>query len=107
VAADDPVLRRGPASAPVAFSPTVAFFDLGGLWLTLCPRELLADDVGVSPEGRGFRAFALAQNARSQAEVDAILEEVARGGGRILKPGEKSDWGGYGAFSPTPMAFSG
>jgi catechol 2,3-dioxygenase-like lactoylglutathione lyase family enzyme len=85
--------------------PTVAFFDLGSIWLTLYPRDLLADDVGVAPEGRGFRSFALAHNVRSQAEVDAILEEVRRGGGRILKPGQMSDWGGYAGFFADPDGF--
>lgn len=31
--------------------PTVTFFELGRTWLSLYPRELLAEDAGVPAEG--------------------------------------------------------
>jgi catechol 2,3-dioxygenase-like lactoylglutathione lyase family enzyme len=85
--------------------PTVTFFELGRTWLALYPRELLAADAGVSPEGAGFPRFALAHNVRSPAEVDALLEEVGRGGGRIVKAGQPADWGGYSGYFADPDGF--
>src|SRR5262249_45031437 len=63
-------------------------------WLSLFPREDLAADAGVPAEGSGFPGFALAHNVRSIEEVDRLLAEAAAGGGRIVKPGQATDWGG-------------
>ena len=48
----------------------VAFFQVGGLVLSLFPREHLAKDAGLSPEGSGFCGLALAYNTRSKEEVE-------------------------------------
>jgi catechol 2,3-dioxygenase-like lactoylglutathione lyase family enzyme len=85
--------------------PEVTFFEMGKTWLALYPRELLAADAGVPHEGTGFPGFALAHNVRSPEEVDQVLEEVARGGGRIVKPGRKTDWGGYAGYFADPDGF--
>jgi len=85
--------------------PSVAFFELGKTWLALWPRENLAADAGVSPEGSGFRGFSLAHNVRSPEEVDALLERVARGGGTVVKRGQRTDWGGYAGYFADPDGF--
>lgn len=78
--------------------PSVTFFELGKTWLALWPRENLAADAGVPPEGAGFRGFSLAHNVRSPAEVDALLSRVAAYGATVLKPGHPTDWGGYSGY---------
>ena len=85
--------------------PTVAFFELGQTWLALYPRNLLAVDAGVPAEGSGFPGFALAHNVRSKEAVDRLLEEVARAGGRIVKPGLQAEWGGYSGYFADPEGF--
>ena len=85
--------------------PTVAFFEMGKTWLALYPREELAADAGVPAEGSGFPRFALAHNVRSPEEVDALLREAAGGGGRIVKPGRHTDWGGYAGYFSDPDGF--
>jgi catechol 2,3-dioxygenase-like lactoylglutathione lyase family enzyme len=85
--------------------PEVAFFEMGRTWLALYPRTALAADAGVSPEGSGFARFALAHNVRSPEEVDRLLEEAARGGGRLVKPGQPTDWGGYAGYFADPDGF--
>ncbi|MGH8353050.1 MAG: VOC family protein [Pseudomonas sp.] len=85
--------------------PGVAFFELGQTWLALFPRTELAKDAGVSAEGSGFPGFSLAHNLRSPAAVDALLAEVAAGGGRILKPGQTAEWGGYTGYFADPDGF--
>ncbi len=78
--------------------PSVTFFELGKTWLALWSRESLAADAGLSPDGAGFRGFALAHNVRSPAEVDALLQRVAAFGATITKPGQATEWGGYSGY---------
>lgn len=85
--------------------PSVSFFELGVTWLALYPRDLLAADVGVPAAGSGFPGFALAHNVRSVEEADRLLEEVAVAGGRILKPAQRTDWGGYAGYFADPDGF--
>ena len=68
----------------------VAFYQAGGmvfgLWAAL--------------GGHGAPGVELAHNVRSPDEVDAVLAEAKRAGGKIIRPAERADWGGYtGAFA--------
>jgi catechol 2,3-dioxygenase-like lactoylglutathione lyase family enzyme len=83
----------------------VSFFEMGRTWLSLYPREDLAADAGVPAEGSGFSGVALAHNVRSEAEVDQLLAEAAAGGGRMIKPGHATDWGGYAGYFADPDGF--
>ena len=85
--------------------PSVTFFELGKTWLALWLHTSLAEDVGVSSRGTGFRGFALAHNVRSPAEVDALLAHVSRCGGTVKKPGQSTDWGGYAGYFADPDGF--
>ena len=95
------VLRLPQLASP----PTVAFFEMGRTWLALYPADLLARDAGVPAEGSGFPRFALAHNARSPDAVDALMSEVAESGGRIVKPAQPTDWGGYAGYFADPDGF--
>ena len=64
----------------------VVFFQTGGMALALFPRHELAKDASVAPHGDGFRGLSLAYNARTRAEVDAVLEEAVAAGATLLKP---------------------
>ena len=85
--------------------PGVAFFEMGRTWLALYPRELLAGDAGVPPDGSGFPGFTLAHNVLTEAEVDALLAEVNAGAGRLVRAGHKADWGGYTGYFADPDGF--
>ena len=95
------VLKLPQLSTP----PAIAFFDLGRTWLALYPRDLLAADVGVSPKGSGFAGITLAHNVRTREQVDALLADIAAGGGRIIKPGTVAEWGGYSGYFADPDGF--
>lgn len=85
--------------------PEVTFFELGRTWLALYPRHLLAADAGVSAEGGGFPGFTLAHNVRSPEEVNTVLAEATKGGARLVKAGQRADWGGYTGYFADPDGF--
>jgi len=77
----------------------VAFFQLGGIGLSLYPLDDLAADAGM-PAGAlpACGGITLAHNVRHREEVDAIVEVMTRLGGTVhASPAEKF-WGGYGAY---------
>jgi uncharacterized protein len=77
----------------------VVFFQAGGMIVSLWDRAQLAEDTGVEDPG-GWGGITPAYNTRSEAEVDAVLEEVAAAGGTVLRAGAPTFWGGYsGAFA--------
>jgi hypothetical protein len=80
----------------------VAFFQAGGVVLALYPREKLAEDAQTSAEGGGFSGVTLAYNARSEAEVDAIIADLKSKGVKIAKEPQKAFWGGYSSYFADP-----
>lgn len=73
----------------------VAFFDAGGVALSLFGREALAEDAKVENSKPGFSGAALAFNVAVEAEVERVLEAAKAAGGKILKPAERAFWGGW------------
>jgi hypothetical protein len=88
--------------ASPASQASVAFFQLVGMALALWDRQNLADDAGVPTTPPAFSGIALAFNARSEAEVDSVLAETARAGGRLVRPAHKTFWGGYSGYFADP-----
>jgi len=88
--------RRGNAHAEVVF------FQLGGAILGLFSRKELAADARLPGEGSGFGGMTLGYNARTRAEVDAVLAEAKAAGAKILKPAEDTFWGGYAGYFADP-----
>ena len=76
----------------------IAFFQLGGIVLSLYPRKLLAKDATVNDKGTGFPGITIAYNAKSEQEVDEVLKEVEGLGATIIKPAQKVFWGGYSGY---------
>ncbi|CAA2141028.1 VOC family protein [Hyphomicrobium sp. ghe19] len=88
--------------ASAASKAEVAFFDLGGIVLSLFGREALAGDAGVPASKPGFSGISLAHNVNSEAEVDQVLNEAVSAGAKLLKPGQKVFWGGYSGYFADP-----
>ncbi len=82
--------------------PEVAFFTLNGTWLGLYGREALAADAGVPAEGDGFDGVTLSHNLKTEAEVDAVMDQAKTAGAEIAKPAQKADWGGYHGYFKDP-----
>ena len=86
-------------------SDSIAFFKMDGIILGLYPRDKLAEDITISPEGSGFQGFTLAHNVDSPEEVDKTLAEAAAAGAELVKPGQKVFWGGYSGYFKDPDGF--
>jgi catechol 2,3-dioxygenase-like lactoylglutathione lyase family enzyme len=88
-----------PASAS---GDDVAFFQAGGVVLAIYPREKLAEDALISSEGSGFSGVSLAYNARSESQVDEIINDLRSKGVKIVKEPQKVFWGGYSSYFADP-----
>jgi catechol 2,3-dioxygenase-like lactoylglutathione lyase family enzyme len=81
----------------------VAFFELQpGLKLALWPRADLAWDTGLPGTASCPTELSLGHNVQSSAEVDAVMEQARRAGGRIVKPAKQTFWGGYAGYFQDP-----
>lgn len=83
----------------------VVFYQCGGMALGLWARKDVAEDAGVEDDGGAFHGMALAYNTRSRDEVDAVLREAEAAGGKIMKPGQQTFWGGYAGCFADPDGF--
>lgn len=81
----------------------VAFFEMGGVNLSLFGRKDLAADIGVaSDSGTQFSAVTLAHNEPSAAEVDRAYEEFLAAGATEVKRPQATSWGGYSGYVADP-----
>ena len=88
-------------------SDGVAFFEAGGLILSLWSAEQLAEDAKVAPKGSGFRGVSLAWNCTSPADVDAALERAVTLGAKRCDRRRRCSGAATPATSPIPMGTSG
>jgi predicted CoA-binding protein/predicted lactoylglutathione lyase len=85
-----------------AITDGVAFFQMGGVILALWPRAELAKDAGIEDDGNGFPGVALAYNTRGEEEVDEVLANAEKAGGKIVQPAHQVFFGGrQGYFADT------
>jgi catechol 2,3-dioxygenase-like lactoylglutathione lyase family enzyme len=92
--------------ASSASSEAIVFFEAGGMALALYPRTELAKDANLAPEGHGFSGITIAYNARTRAEVDAVLAQADAAGAKILKTAQEAFWGGYSGYFADPDNFA-
>lgn len=77
------------------------FLQAGGSALVLWSRAKLAADSGIADDGRArFDGVVLAQNVRSEAEVDEVVTDAEGAGATITRPPSATFYGGYaGCFT--------
>ena len=82
----------------------IAFFDAGGMVLSLFRWDMLADDAQIPAEPRpqAFRGTTLAQMFRTDAEVDALMSKALAAGATLLKHAQKTSFGGYSGYFADP-----
>jgi uncharacterized protein len=80
----------------------VAFFDAGGVVLSLFDRKRLAEEARVEDPLPGFGGFSLAFNVGSEAAVDEAISRAVAAGAKLLKPSHRAFWGGYIGYFADP-----
>ena len=80
----------------------VAFFDAGGVVLSLYGRDALSSDAGLDDPPRGSGSATLAFNVESERAVEQALDAAAKAGGKILKPAYRVFWGGTIGYFADP-----
>jgi uncharacterized protein len=80
-----------------------AFFDLqAGVKLAIFSRADLAHDAGVRQTSPSATEFSIGHNVRSEQEVDAVMRQAEQAGARVIKPAQKTFWGGYAGYFADP-----
>jgi predicted lactoylglutathione lyase len=79
----------------------VAFFQAGGMVFALWSRKKLAEDSAVK-DGKGWGGVTLAYNTRSEAQVDAVIEEARFAGATIGREPGETFYGGYSGIFIDP-----
>jgi uncharacterized protein len=77
----------------------------GSSALALYPWDELAEDAKVAADGDGFRGVTLAHNVRSKERVEEVLAKAERAGGKVVKPPQRTSWGGYGGYFADPEGY--
>jgi len=81
----------------------VAFFDLkNGMTLALYSRDNLAWDSKLKKSNPSPTEFSIGYNTRHESEVDTIIAQATRAGAIIVKPAQKTFWGGYSGYFQDP-----
>jgi catechol 2,3-dioxygenase-like lactoylglutathione lyase family enzyme len=85
----------------------IVFFRTGGVCLALYPYDLLATDVSAAflvPKAK-FTGITLAHNVRTKEEVPQVLGQAEAAGGKIEKPAQQAEWGGYSGYFSDPDGY--
>lgn len=81
----------------------VVFIQLqSGLRLALWPRQSISHDTGLARTAPCATEMTLGHNVGSQEEVDQVMEQAQKAGAIIIKPAQKTFWGGYAGYFQDP-----
>jgi catechol 2,3-dioxygenase-like lactoylglutathione lyase family enzyme len=81
----------------------IAWFRTAGSYIGLFGYESLAKDANLPATPRPqFAGITLAINVESEDAVTAALDAAAAAGGTIIKPAEKTEWGGFSGYFADP-----
>lgn len=83
-----------------------AMFEMEGTWLSLFPKDKIAEDKGIVDNNNGVAGITLAHNVASKEEVDKVYEEAIRVGGKPIKKPQEASWGGYSGYFADPDGYS-
>jgi catechol 2,3-dioxygenase-like lactoylglutathione lyase family enzyme len=83
----------------------IAMLRMEGSWLSLYPRDALAEDAQVPGGGSGFPGFTLANNVESETTVDEVFAFAVAAGARAVKAPQEVFWGGYSGYFADPDGF--
>jgi hypothetical protein len=82
----------------------IAFFDAGGIVLSVFRWDALAEDAQLParPRPQAFHGATFAQLCRTDAEVDALMSKALAAGATLLKRAQETSFGGYSGYFADP-----
>lgn len=88
-------------------SPGIVFFNNKGTKLALYPLDELSKDIQENEQlkSKGFSGITFAFNANSIEEVDKVIMQAEKAGGKIVKSPEHVFWGGYSGYFSDPDGY--
>jgi hypothetical protein len=77
----------------------VVFFNLDNrMIISLYERKNLAWDSGLEQQPESITEFSIGHLVNTNEEVDTIMEQAKKAGAKIIKPAQKTFWGGYAGY---------
>lgn len=77
----------------------VVFFNLENrMIISLYERKNLAWDSGLEQQPESITEFSIGHLVNTNEEVDTIMEQAKKAGAKIIKPAQKTFWGGYAGY---------
>lgn len=86
--------------APVFENQEIVFYQMNGFVLGTWLAASLAQDM--SRAGQGPGSCALAHNVGSREEVQPLLDRLEQAGGRMLRPADAPEHGGFRGYVADP-----
>ena len=81
----------------------VVFIDLeNGVKLALWPRKSLAREAGIKETPASATELSIGHNVNSKKEVDVVMAQAKKADAKIIKPAQKTFWGGYAGYFQDP-----
>lgn len=80
----------------------IAFFNHGGIILSMYPLEKLADDAEIPANRSGFSGITLAINQDTKEGVTEIFKKAVENGAKALVKPRDTFWGGFDAYFADP-----
>ena len=80
----------------------VTFFNMGGVVFGLYGGKALAEDAQTGFSPAAFTGVSLAHNCESEEQVDEVMACAESSGAKVMKPTEKTFWGGYSGYFADP-----
>ncbi len=81
------------------------FFEMDGSWLSIYPKDKLAQDATVANDGSGFTGVTLAHNVKSKEEVNEVVDQAVTAGAKLIKKPQQVFWGGYSGYFVDPDGY--
>ena len=85
---------------PVFINEEIAFYQMNGFVLGTWRQTSLEADMKRNLQRPG--AFALAHNVASKDDADALIAHLAAHGGKVLRPADAPQHGGYRGYIADP-----
>jgi catechol 2,3-dioxygenase-like lactoylglutathione lyase family enzyme len=85
---------------PVLDTPEIVFYQMNGLVLGTWLASALAADSGRAAQGPG--SFSVAHNVPTAADVQPLIDRLARFGGKVLRVADAPPHGGFRGYVADP-----